>query len=320
MTSSMPTSAATARAVVSLSPVSRTGRSPSAFSDATASAELSLTVSATTKTARRSAVPAGGDRGLPARLGGAAGGVELGRQVHRPVGQQRGAPDDERVAVDDALDAEALAVGEALDRRERALGGGGLGDRLGDRVLGGVLERADEPQRLVAVDAVGDGDLDEAHPAGGDRAGLVEHDRVDAARGLEDLRALDQQAELGAAAGADHQRRRRGQPERARAGDDQHGDRGGERERRALARAEPEAERRDGDARSRPGRRRPRCGRRGAGPAPCRSGRPRRAGRSAPARCRRRPSWRGRPAPAGVDGRARDLRAGLRPRPAPTRR
>ena len=69
MTSSMPTSAATARAVVSLSPVSRTGRSPSAFREATASAELSLTVSATTKTRGRLAVPAGGDRGLPARLG-----------------------------------------------------------------------------------------------------------------------------------------------------------------------------------------------------------------------------------------------------------
>ena len=69
-----------------------------------------------------------------------------------------------------------------------------------------------------------------------DRAGLVEHDRVDAAGGLEHLRALDQQAELGAAAGADHQRDRRREAERAGAGDDQHGDGGGERERRALAR------------------------------------------------------------------------------------
>ena len=52
MTSSMPTSAATARAVVSLSPVSSTGRSPSALSAATASAEVGLTVSATTSTPR----------------------------------------------------------------------------------------------------------------------------------------------------------------------------------------------------------------------------------------------------------------------------
>ena len=54
MTSSMPTSAATALAVVSLSPVSSTGRSPSALSEAIASAEEALTVSATTKTARAS--------------------------------------------------------------------------------------------------------------------------------------------------------------------------------------------------------------------------------------------------------------------------
>ena len=68
---------------------------------------------------------------------------------------------------------------------------------------------------------------------------------VDPAGGLEHLGALDEQPELGAAAGADHQRGRRGQAQRARAGDDQHGNRGGERERRALAGAEPEAERAD---------------------------------------------------------------------------
>ena len=48
----MPTSAATARAVVSLSPVSSSGRRPSRFSAATASAEVGFTVSATANTAR----------------------------------------------------------------------------------------------------------------------------------------------------------------------------------------------------------------------------------------------------------------------------
>ena len=62
-----------------------------------------------------------------------------------------------RVAVDDALDAEAFEVGEALDAGSgpSSVAGGG-GDGLGDRVLGGVLERAGEAQHLVAVDAVGD--------------------------------------------------------------------------------------------------------------------------------------------------------------------
>ena len=144
---------------------------------------------------------------------------------------------------------------------------------------------------------------------------------VDAARGLEDLRALDQQAELRAAAGADHQRGRRREPERARAGDDQHGDGGGERERRALAGAEPEAERRDGerdhdrdedagDAVGEP------LDRRLAGL---------RVGRRARAICASAvsaPTLRRADdeAAAGVDGRARDLVARAAPRPAPTRR
>ena len=79
--------------------------------------------------------------------------------------------------------------------------------------------------------------------AGGDGAGLVEHDRVDPAGGLEDLRTLDEDAELGAATGADQQRGGRGQPERARAGDDQDRDRGGERERWPVACDEPADER-----------------------------------------------------------------------------
>ena len=97
-----------------------------------------------------------------------------------------------------------------------------------------------------ALDAVGHDHLHEAHPPARDRAGLVEHDRVDHPRRLQHLRALDQQPELGAAAGADHERGRRGEPERARAGDDEHGHGGGERERRALPRAEPEAQGGDG--------------------------------------------------------------------------
>ena len=115
----------------------------------------------------------------------------------------RSRPATTRVAVDDALHAEAFEVGEALDGGEGAdpLAGAG-GDGLGDRVLGGVLEGAGEAQDLVAVDAVGRHDVDERHAAGGDGAGLVEHDGVDPAGRLEDLGALDEDAELGAPAGA----------------------------------------------------------------------------------------------------------------------
>ncbi len=113
-------------------------------------------------------------------------------------------------------------------------------------MLGAVLQRADEPQRLRLADALGDVDAVQAHPPGRRRAGLVDDDRVHAARRLEDLRAADEHAELRAAAGADEQRGRRGEAERAGAGDDQHGDGGREGE-AGVAGADPEAERRGGD-------------------------------------------------------------------------
>ena len=119
---------------------------------------------------------------------------------------------------------------------------GGGGDGLGDRVFGGVLEGAGEAQHVVGVDAVDGDDVDEGHAAGGDGAGLVEHDGVDPAGRFEDLGSLDEDAELRAAAGADEERGRCGQPEGAGAGDDQHGDAGGEGGGGRLAGAEPEPE------------------------------------------------------------------------------
>ena len=96
-------------------------------------------------------------------------------------------------------------------------------------MLARVLERSGEPEHLGPRGAVQRHDLDELERARGDGAGLVEHDGVDAAGLLEHLGAPDQDPELRAAPGADHQRRRRGEAERARAGDDQHGDRRAER-------------------------------------------------------------------------------------------
>ena len=85
---------------------------------------------------------------------------------------------------------------ETLDVRERRRPAGArrlararrVGDRPRDRVLGRVFERADAaatPRRRSSRPSTGD-DLDERHAAGRDRAGLVEHDRVDPARRLED--------------------------------------------------------------------------------------------------------------------------------------
>ena len=62
--------------------------------------------------------------------------------------------------------------------------------------------------------------------AHGQRAGLVDHQRVDLLQPLQRLGVADQDAGGGAAADADHDRHRRGQAQRAGAGDDQHRDGG----------------------------------------------------------------------------------------------
>ena len=103
------------------------------------------------------------------------------------------------------------------------------------------------PESVWLVLAVRDDDADESHLSGRDGTGLVEDDRVNAPRRHEHLRPLDQQAELRAASGTDEQRRWCRDPERARAGDDQNGDGGGEGESRTGAFGEPEPERDDGE-------------------------------------------------------------------------
>ena len=213
-----------------------------------ASALVGLTVSATTSSGADGAVPADEDRGVAERLGVVLGGSQFGGERHGPVGEEPFAAGDHAVAVDDALDAEAFEVGEALDGGQAAdaVAGGG-GDGLGDGVLGGVLEGTDEAEHLVAVGAVDGDDVDERHAAGGDGAGLVEHDGVDLSGRFEDLWSLDEDPELGAAAGADEQRGRGGETEGAGAGDDQHGDGGGERGGGGLAGPEPEPEGPDGE-------------------------------------------------------------------------
>jgi hypothetical protein len=65
----------------------------------------------------RCTVPGGSDRGLAVRLRRGDGGCEAGVELDAPVREERRPPDDERVAIDDALDAEALTVRERLDGR-----------------------------------------------------------------------------------------------------------------------------------------------------------------------------------------------------------
>ena len=290
----MPTSAATARAARSLSPVSSTGRSPSVAQPPHGLGGGRLDRVGDDEHARRPGRPRRRTTAVrPARLGGLD---RRGRQAACRQRRRRGRPTRRVAALDRAAHPEpgrgprtrSTSGSRRRVRRPRPPGRPGAPRRPRRPRPAGVRRRPASPGRRDHVD--------QRHPPGGDRAGLVEHDGVDAAGGLEHLGAPDQDAELGAAAGADHQRGRRGQAQRARAGDDQHRDGGGERGLRPGAGAAARSRGCRPRARSRPARRPRRPGRPAAGPRPCRSAPPRPAGPSGRAGCRRRPGSRGRPA------------------------
>ena len=133
-------------------------------------------------------------------------------------------------------------IGDGRKRPDFTLRGRGHG--LRDRMLRGGLDGAGEPQDVGARSAVQQRDVRELHAARGHRARLVEDDRRDPPRALEDLRAFDEDPELRAATRADHESRRRGEPERAGARDDEDGDRRREGRRRIARDDEPTRERR----------------------------------------------------------------------------
>ena len=74
------------------------------------------------------------------------------------------------------------------------------------------------------------------------RAGLVEHDRVDLGQSLQPVGGLDEHALAEQPAGGGHLHGRHGQRQRAGTGDDQHGDGGRQRRLPAVAGGEPAEE------------------------------------------------------------------------------
>ena len=233
----MPTSRATAAAVAALSPVSSTGRRPSACSSATALALVGLGASATDEQAARRAVPAGRDDGLAAGLRGQQRLLELRRQAHAPLCEQARTAGDDGMALDaPSTPSPARLRNDATRRQLAALAPRRVGD--GPRRSGARRRARARPTRRSSSSRLtprGDDDVAQLHAAAGHGARLVEHDRVDAARRLEHLGSLDEDAELRAAPRADEQRRRRREAERAGAGDDQHGHGGRDREGGARA-------------------------------------------------------------------------------------
>ncbi len=92
------------------------------------------------------------------------------------------------------------------------------GERMG-RALLEAGRQTEDFRRLARAEY-----FDDLRPSLGERAGLVHGKHADLLGELERLGVSDQDAGLRAEAGADHDRGRRGEAERARAGDHQHGD------------------------------------------------------------------------------------------------
>ena len=89
-------------------------------------------------------------------------------------------------------------------------------------MLAAALDAGRKLQHLRFIEAGRGGNRHHLRLAFGERAGLVDDKRVDLFHALQRFGVLDQHAGLRAAADADHDRHRRGEAQRARAGDDQH--------------------------------------------------------------------------------------------------
>ena len=219
----MPSLRATALAVVRLSPVSMTTRMPSAASAFSASGVDALTGSAMANspaslpsTAMKIAVAP--SRAQASRLALPATPVSMpsaARKLALPS----------TTVLPSTLPVAPLPVGESNPRPCRVRGCVPAPPRTIASASGCSLARSTlaASRRTSASSKPSAGTIaDHLRLAFGQRAGLVDHQRVDLLHPLQRFGVLDQHAGLRAAADADHDRHRRGQAERAGAGDDQH--------------------------------------------------------------------------------------------------
>ena len=178
----IPTSAATACAAPGWSPVSSTGSRPRARSGHDGVCAGRLDGVGDADQAARPPVPRHGHRG---RAVGAPGGG-LRRQVRRerrtPTRSASHSGRPTATACPSTTPVTPSPVGSRSPRPPASGRGRGGGDRLGDRVLAGVLDRPGQREHLDRVLAGrGQASSVSGHPPGGDGAGLVEHDGVDRA-------------------------------------------------------------------------------------------------------------------------------------------
>jgi hypothetical protein len=122
-------------------------------------------------------------------------------------------------------------------------------DGLCQRMFGTPFQRGGQGQHVVFLEARHGDDIGQLRPAFGQRAGFVDHQRIDARHALQRLGILDQDAGLGAATRRRHDRHGRCQTQRAGTGDDQHRNRrdDGKGEGRGRADEEPDREGQNSD-------------------------------------------------------------------------
>ena len=246
ITASIPTCAAIRRAVFWLSPESMTARAPSSRSARTAAAAVSRGASAIAMSPASSSSSATSTTVRPSPVSSAARAPSPSteapaRSIRRwlPIATRWPSTSGEDAVAGDRL--EGLRGGQ----REPALGRR-VDDRRGERMLGLPLDGRDGCEQLVLAATAGHGQSDDFGLAAGQRARLVEYDRVDLGGMLEGDRMLEQDPALGAEARADHDRGRGRESERVRAGD--HDDRDREQQRLLDLAADDHAPDEKGDA------------------------------------------------------------------------
>ena len=116
-------------------------------------------------------------------------------------------------------------------------------DRSCQRMLAILFDGRRQSQQLVVGDVADRMDGDQLRPALGERAGLVDHQRVDLFELFERGCIFHEHAFARPAADADHDRHRRGQAQRTGTGDDQHRHRADERIRQPRIGRSPHAPR-----------------------------------------------------------------------------
>ncbi|MDT4816221.1 hypothetical protein FQZ97_492650 [compost metagenome] len=96
-----------------------------------------------------------------------------------------------------------------------------IDDRMGQRVLAALVQAGGEAKDFGRRELPGTDHAMKHRPALGERAGLVDDQRVDPAEALDRAGVPEEDAIAGSLAGGDHDRHGGGQAERARAGNDQ---------------------------------------------------------------------------------------------------